>query len=290
MDQELIANTENRLKSKFIYKERVKIIIYPFGEVGHIVRNLLREQYGVEDIICVDSHSKEPNVMTTDFLGQIEPKEYRIIISSCNPEIYYEIRNFVYEIFPEQKVIDLYENENIGKCSYGPLAKPHFLVESVGAFCSFAEGCDVVLNHPMQFVSTHSFMYLEPDETDQSGRKKWQAYLPNINCRYHRENKKTKIGNDVWIGRNATIISGVNIGNGAIVGAGAVVTKDVPDYAVVVGVPARIIRYRYTEEQIYKLNKIAWWNWSREMIAQNYEDFYDVEVFINKYYKENDRE
>lgn len=290
MDKKLISNIRTRLKSKFIYQGGSKIIIYPFGEVGHIVRNLLREQYDVEDIICVDSYLKEPDVITPDFLEQIKPEEYMIIISSCNPEIYYEIRNFVYEIFQEQKVIDLYENENIGKCSYGPLAKPHFLVESVGAFCSFAEGCNVVLNHPMQFVSTHSFMYLEPDETDQSGRKCWQGYLPRINCRYHRENKKTKIGNDVWIGCNAIIVSGVNIGNGAIVGAGAVVTKDVPDYAVVVGVPARITRYRYTKEQIYKLNKIAWWNWSREEIAQNYEDFYDVETFINKYYKEENGE
>ncbi len=284
MDKSLIANTEYRLKNKFTYGRGGKIIIYPFGEVGHIVQNLLRKQYGVEDIVCVDFSPKGENVMTTDFLREINPSEYMIIISSNRGDIYSEIRNFVYEIFPEHRVVDIYENENIGKCSYGSLANPHFLVESVGAFCSFAEGSDVVLNHPMLFVSTHPFLYLEPDETDMCERKNWPGYLPGINCKYHRENRKAKIGNDVWIGRNAIIIAGVNIGNGAIVGAGAVVTKDVPDYAVVAGVPARIVRYRFTEEQIYKLNKIAWWKWSREEIAQRSDDFYDVETFIKKYY------
>ena len=90
------------------------------------------------------------------------------------------------------------------------------------------------------------------------------------------------------IGRNALIIAGCKIGNGVIIGAGAVVTKDIPDYAVAVGVPAKIVQYRYTQEQIYKMLKIAWWNWTDEKICEVYDDFYlDVEKFIAKYYSNN---
>lgn len=74
--------------------------------------------------------------------------------------------------------------------------------------------------------------------------------------------KKSVIGHDVWIGKNVIISNGANIGNGVIAAAGAVITKDVPDYAIVGGVPARIIRYRYTPEQIGTLNRIQWWNWT----------------------------
>jgi virginiamycin A acetyltransferase len=95
------------------------------------------------------------------------------------------------------------------------------------------------------------------------------------------------IGNDVWIGANAIILPGVTIGDGAIVAAGAVVSRDVPPYAIVGGVPAKILRYRYTEEQIKKLLKIAWWNWSPEKIAINVDYFYGkVEAFIEKFYEE----
>lgn len=95
------------------------------------------------------------------------------------------------------------------------------------------------------------------------------------------------VGNDVWIGANAIILQGVTIGDGAVVGAGAVVNSDVPPYAIVAGVPAKIKRYRYTEDQIRKLLKIAWWNWSAERIAANVDYFYGkVEAFIEKFFSE----
>ena len=74
------------------------------------------------------------------------------------------------------------------------------------------------------------------------------------------------IGSDVWIGREALIRSGCRIGNGAIVGARSVVTREVPDYAVVAGSPARLVRLRFSEAQIQSLLRIAWWNWSIEAI------------------------
>jgi acetyltransferase-like isoleucine patch superfamily enzyme len=93
------------------------------------------------------------------------------------------------------------------------------------------------------------------------------------------------IGNDVWVGANAIILSGVKIGDGAIIGAGSVVTKDIPPYAIVGGNPSQIIRYRFSEDRIAKLLKIAWWNWSEDKIAANIDYFYgNVDVFINKFY------
>ncbi len=175
-----------------------------------------------------------------------------------------------------------------GKYSYGPLCD-HWLVESVGAFCSFAPGTDVVENHPINYISTHPFLYYG-GETDRI-HVKWnelkgqRAYFEGImpkgdNYRLH----KIKIGNDVWLGRNVLITNSSNIGNGVIAGAGSVITRNVPDYAVVAGAPARIIRYRYSEEEIEALNRIAWWNWSDEKIRENHDDFYlGVKEFIYKY-------
>ena len=94
---------------------------------------------------------------------------------------------------------------------------------------------------------------------------------------------KFYIGNDVWIGQNAVIYAGVTIGNGAIIGAHSVVRKNVPDYAVVTGNPARVIRMRFKKDQIEKLNKIAWWNWDEDTIKQRWPDMKDVNQFVEKY-------
>ena len=96
--------------------------------------------------------------------------------------------------------------------------------------------------------------------------------------------ERITIGNDVWLGRNVIITNGSNIGNGVIAGAGAVITKDVPDYAIVAGVPARILRFRFEPDQIESLNKIKWWDWSDDKIRENYDDFYlPVDEFIRKH-------
>ena len=91
------------------------------------------------------------------------------------------------------------------------------------------------------------------------------------------------IGNDVWIGARATILSGVTVGDGAVIGAGALVAKDVPPYAIVGGVPARLIKYRFSSEIINELLEIKWWDWDSKKLTQNIDDFYlDVEEFIKK--------
>ena len=173
---------------------------------------------------------------------------------------------------------------SIGRNNYGPIAEisgyDANFVESIGSFCSFGPNTSIVQPHYMG-VTTHQFLFSSwryPHLDKMLPHKRQEEVFEK-----YISSKKTVIGNDVWIGRNATLIAGVRIGNGAVIGAGAVVTKDVPDYAIVVGVPARIIKYRFSEEIIKKLNMIEWWNWSDDLIAERYEDFFNIEVFVKKY-------
>lgn len=96
--------------------------------------------------------------------------------------------------------------------------------------------------------------------------------------------EKIVIGSDVWIGRNAILFGGITIGHGAIIGAFSVLAKDIPPFAVVVGNPAIIKRYRFTEEQTAKLLKISWWEWNDEKIEENKEDFIDINKFLEKHF------
>ena len=110
--------------------------------------------------------------------------------------------------------------------------------------------------------------------------------LPHHNIHKVQKLQRIRIGNDVWLGKNVTITNGANIGNGVIAGAGAIITKDVPDYAIVAGIPARIIRYRYEQDEIASLNKIQWWNWSDDEIRERYDDFFlPIGNFIKKWDK-----
>ena len=93
------------------------------------------------------------------------------------------------------------------------------------------------------------------------------------------------IGNDVWIGSHAIILSGIKIGDGAVIGAGSVVSQDIPPYHVAAGNPARIVGKRFDRDVINKLNAIKWWNWSDERIKRAIPDFYgSIKNFVEKYY------
>lgn len=93
------------------------------------------------------------------------------------------------------------------------------------------------------------------------------------------------IGNDVWIGREVKVMDGINIGDGAIIAAYSVVTKDVPPYAMVAGNPAIIKYFRFSTEEIRKLEQIKWWDWDEETIKQRMSAFKDVDTFIDNYEK-----
>ncbi len=132
----------------------------------------------------------------------------------------------------------------------------------IGRFCSVACGVKFVFtsaNHTLRSLSTYTFpIFFE----------EWGLDVKNITKAW--DNKGNIIvGNDVWIGYGAVILSGVTVGDGAIIGARAVVTKDVPPYTIVGGVPARQIRKRFDEETIKKLLTLQWWNWDYEKIRKN---------------------
>lgn len=98
----------------------------------------------------------------------------------------------------------------------------------------------------------------------------------------HIDDEPIKIGNDVWIGTGVILLGPITIADGAIIGAFSVVAKDIPPYAVVVGNPAIIKRYRFTPVQIEKLLQIQWWNWLPEKVEENRSDFLDIESFLLK--------
>lgn len=134
----------------------------------------------------------------------------------------------------------------------------------IGKFCSIACGAKFLFtsaNHTMKSLSTYPFpIFFE----------EWQLDGKDI-CDAWDNKGDIVIGNDVWIGYEAVILSGVTIGDGAVIGSRAVVTKDVEPYTIVGGVPAKPIRKRFDEQMIKKLEKIGWWNWNEEQIRQNLE-------------------
>lgn len=132
----------------------------------------------------------------------------------------------------------------------------------IGKFCSIACGTKFMFtsgNHSLKSLSTYTF----PIFFDE-----WNLDAKNITSAWDNKGDIV-IGNDVWIGYEAVIMPGVKIGDGAIVGTRAVVTKDVPPYTIVGGVPARPIRKRFDDETIEKLLKIKWWDWDKEKIEKN---------------------
>lgn len=132
----------------------------------------------------------------------------------------------------------------------------------IGAFCSIACGAKFLFNsanHTLRSLSTYPFPIFYEE---------WGLKGENVTNAWDNKGNIV-VGNDVWIGYEAVILAGVTIGDGAMIGTRAVVTKDVPPYTIVGGVPAKPIRRRFPEETAEKLLELQWWNWSRERIAEH---------------------
>ncbi|MBR3525825.1 MAG: CatB-related O-acetyltransferase [Lachnospiraceae bacterium] len=152
----------------------------------------------------------------------------------------------------------------------------------IGRYCSIGADVHVVRGqHPSRdWVSTSPCFY---SLLNQSGFSYAEQQLFE-EFRWLDEGKKycVEIGNDVWIGSHALIMEGVRIGNGAIIAAGAVVVKDVPDYAIVGGNPAKLIRYRFGEEEIAYLKELRWWDKDPALIKKNAKYFSSVALLKEK--------
>ena len=157
---------------------------------------------------------------------------------------------------------------NLGDYSY--VSGPRTFIEDarIGKYCSIAR--QVIIG-----VSSHNYNWVTTSPIITS--KSYGFIAEDV-----KEPQKAPpvIGNDVWIGMNTIVMRGVTIGNGAIIAAGSVVTKDIEPYSVVAGVPARHLRYRFSEVQIKELLKIQWWNWDEAKIKENAYLFYDIDKFI----------
>jgi acetyltransferase-like isoleucine patch superfamily enzyme len=172
------------------------------------------------------------------------------------------------------------KNTNVDRSSFGAytyVAKNCFLADvRIGAFCSIGPYVEVIYGtHPMNFVSTNPVFF--------SNRKQCGTSFINENVISDFSlisNLSAIIENDVWIGFGAKIIEGVTIGNGAIVLAGAYVTKDVEPYSIVGGVPAKHIRYRFDEEQRKLLLEFKWWNKDINWIKNNAHIFSSIDLFL----------
>lgn len=135
----------------------------------------------------------------------------------------------------------------------------------IGSYCSIADNCDIgVFMHPQKTLSCHPFVYCDSEDFLQEN----MGISVSQNRIDWKGDKGITIGNDVWIGTNTVIMNGITIGDGAIIGSSAVVTKDVPPYAIVVGIPAKILKYRFDKDIIDKLLEIKWWDYPEDFIQK----------------------
>lgn len=156
-----------------------------------------------------------------------------------------------------------YNMRNVQLGDYSYFAKNAQVANTtIGKFCSIGPNfCCGLGIHPTDGISTHPKFY----------RGEIVEHIP------------VTIGNDVFIGANVTILDGVTIGDGAVIGAGSVVSKDIPPYAIAVGCPIEIKRYRLTEKQITAMERIQWWNWDEKKLCYIKELFTNIDSFIEKY-------
>ncbi|KRM06002.1 hypothetical protein FC89_GL000866 [Liquorilactobacillus ghanensis DSM 18630] len=291
-------------KREKIIKGR-NIVVWGTGEGGEFVYECLKKQID----FFVDKKADARKYSFHNLLVRkpeiLNPEHHFVIISLLgkNRVILNKIKNLGFKINDYIYICDsmgYYRDDvNYKRCliGRGTTGYEEFLqlggpCKRIGRFCSINETARIVANHPTNLVTTSNVLYVGENIAFNNHEKYNLKYGKNLlNAAPFDKFPVTKnpsiiIGNDVWIGCRAIICPGVTIGDGAIIGAGAVVTKDVTPYTIVGGVPAKEIRKRFSDEIIAKFLKIKWWDWSLEKINANLELFYQPEKFVEKFYQE----
>ena len=205
----------------------------------------------------------------------------KLVYASC-PEVIYGKR--LYGLYGDSESqsnivenVKLYSPYHISESEIGDytyIAQNSWVsMTKIGRFCSigpnFVCGWGI---HPLNGISTAPMFF--------STRKQNGMTLSSVDKVVER--KEINIGNDVFIGANVTILDGVTIGDGAVIGAGAVVSKDIPPYAVAIGCPIKIIRYRFDSDKINDLLRIKWWEFDDEKLKEVERNFWDIDKLIQQ--------
>lgn len=162
------------------------------------------------------------------------------------------------------------------KIGFGTYIGENCLLNNVkiGRFCSIGNNIRIVLgNHPLNYVSTHPFCYTTIFEKEGLYFKNIKKFDDILRL---DEDKVLEIGSDVWIGDNVVIFGGVKIGDGAVLGTGTIITKDVPAYSVIVGIPGKVLKMRFSQNEIEFLEKLKWWNKDKEWLEKNIDKFSNI--------------
>ena len=187
------------------------------------------------------------------------------------------LRNAKLGRFTEIKERVAFSDAELGDYSYVE-RQAEVIYARIGKFCCIAANSRInVLEHPLERVSQHKMTY--------RANEYFLGTKLDSEFRARRQGKSVETGNDVWIGHGAIIKPGVKIGHGAVVAAGAIVTRDVPAYAIVAGVPAKFMRWRFEPKVSARIMALAWWNWEHDRLADVIEDMrvLSAEAFLEKY-------
>lgn len=176
---------------------------------------------------------------------------------------------------PSVNLRERYPGHEFGRGTYGDLILKEWgegATLRVGSFCSIAAGVQILLGgeRRLDWVTTYPFSVLRPEVREYTGHPKTKGDVI--------------IGHDVWIGTEAVILSGVTIGNGAVIGARALVSRSVAPYTIVVGNPASVVRLRFDESIVARLEAVKWWDWSDEIIHNAMSDLLsgNIETFLQR--------
>lgn len=188
------------------------------------------------------------------------------------------------------------ENTQLKDVAFGEFveigANNTIIESSIDNFSYTGENCQIIYSEVQRYVNIASYVRLNPSphpmhwasQHHMLYRKEMFDFGDDDESFFDwRRERRVVVGNDVWLGHNVTVMGGVTVGDGAVVGSGAIVTKSIPPYAIAVGNPARIIKYRFDSTIIEKIMAIKWWDWDKNKIKENIEDFKNIDLFIEKH-------